>query len=88
MKLALKPCHTINQVFILSTWCSYPTLHSPGGFVHRREMQLAHISLVIVLVFVLSHSVKWIPNIWEFRKAQLGQVADKLLLYYQYNRCI
>ena len=81
MKLSLKPCHTINQVFILSTWCSYPTLHSPGGFVHRREMQLAHISLVIVLVFVLSHSVKWIPNIWEFRKAQLGQVADKLSLH-------
>ena len=39
-------------------------------------MQLAHISLVIVLVFVLSHSVKWIPNIWEFRKAQLGQVIS------------
>ena len=53
--------------------------------MHRREMQLAHISLVIVLVFVLSHSVKWIPNIWEFRKAQLGQVADKLLLHYQYK---
>ena len=55
--------------------------YSPGGFVHRREMQLAHISLVIVLVFVLSHSVKWIPNIWEFRKAQLGQVAAKLPLH-------
>ena len=49
--------------------------------MHRREMQLAHISLVIVLVFVLSHSVKWIPNIWEFRKAQLGQVTSYYFIY-------
>ena len=53
--------------------------------MHRREMQLAHISLVIVLVFVLSHSVKWIPNIWEFRKAQLGQVTSYYLIYNRYK---
>ena len=61
-------------------------------------MLLAHISLVIVFVFIFSHrsvsvlksfeenrktnivsshetfSLKWIPNIWELRQAELGQV--------------
>ena len=52
-----------------------------GGFVHRREMILAHISLAIVVVFILSHSVKWIPNIWELRQAEMDNVSRGLVLH-------
>ena len=54
-------------------------------------MLLAQISLVIVLVFITrsdishlniiiniiisSHSVKWVPNLWELRQAEMGKVG-------------
>ena len=66
-------------------------MHQGSGIVHRREMLLAQISLVIVLVFItrsdishlniiiniiiFSHSVKWVPNLWELRQAEMGKVG-------------
>ena len=44
-------------------------------------MILAHISLAIVVVFILSHSVKWIPNIWELRQAEMDNVSRGLVLH-------
>ena len=47
-----------------------------GGYSHsKREMLLAQISLAIVAVFILCHTVKWIPNLWELRQAEIGKVA-------------
>ena len=31
----------------------------------RNEVALAKVSLTIVLIFILCHSIKWIPNIYE-----------------------
>ena len=31
----------------------------------KNEIALAKVSLTIVLIFILCHSVKWIPNIYE-----------------------
>ena len=31
----------------------------------RNEIALAKVSLTIVLIFILCHSIKWIPNIYE-----------------------
>ena len=31
----------------------------------KNEMLLAKVSLTIVFIFILCHSVKWIPNIFE-----------------------
>ena len=32
---------------------------------HKKEIVLAQVSLVMVLMFILCHSIKWIPNIYE-----------------------
>ena len=39
----------------------------PGweGHQYTREVRLASVSLVIVIVFIISHSIKWIINGWE-----------------------
>lgn len=34
----------------------------------RNEIALAKVSLTIVLIFILCHSVKWIPNIYELAR--------------------
>ena len=37
----------------------------PHGGRQRKEVVLAKVSLAIVVVFIVCHSVKWIPNIHE-----------------------
>ena len=32
---------------------------------YKKEVRLASVSIVIVIVFILSHSIKWIINAWE-----------------------
>ena len=50
---------------------SYPCPASPpgnngaGGSTRQKEITLAKISLAIAIVFIVSHSVKWIPNFYE-----------------------
>jgi hypothetical protein len=36
------------------------------------------VSLVIVIVFILCHSIRWIPNIWELKQAGVKKVSFKL----------
>ena len=36
-----------------------------GDQTKKNEVALAKVSLTIVLIFILCHSVKWIPNIYE-----------------------
>ena len=42
----------------------------------RREITLAKVSLAIVFVFILCHSVKWIPNIYELMYPQWDPDTD------------
>ena len=52
---------------------SYPCPASPPGNIggggvgstRQKELTLAKISLAIAIVFIVSHSVKWIPNFYE-----------------------
>ena len=47
---------------------SYPCPASPpgsNGAAAPKEITLAKISLAIAIVFIVSHSVKWIPNFYE-----------------------
>jgi len=40
-----------------------------------KELKLSQVSLVITVIFVLCHSVKWVPNVWELR--QVGSEASR-----------
>ena len=66
------------SVFLQVILLQLSRLHSShdlaGGFIHQKEVRLAHVSLVIVAVFISCHSVKWIPNMWELRQAEMGKV--------------
>jgi len=46
----------------------------PGGCLHQREVRLAQVSCGIVAVFIICHSIKWVPNIYELLQVQTGQV--------------
>ncbi len=37
----------------------------PGDGTKKKDVLLAKISLVIVFVFIVCHSVRWVPNIYE-----------------------
>jgi hypothetical protein len=48
--------------------CSSVVASQPAAFQSsskKNEMLLAKVSLTIVFIFILCHSVKWIPNIFE-----------------------
>ena len=40
-------------------------MNGHGEQSKKNEVALAKVSLTIVLIFILCHSVKWIPNIYE-----------------------
>ena len=44
---------------------------------HKKEMVLAQVSLFMVLVFIICHSIKWVPNIYEL--FQVGHLLSYLL---------
>jgi hypothetical protein len=35
------------------------------------------VSLVIVVIFILCHSLRWIPNIWELKHSGLKKVTGE-----------
>jgi hypothetical protein len=35
------------------------------------------VSLVIVVIFILCHSLRWIPNLWELKHAGLKKVNQQ-----------
>ena len=39
----------------------------------KNEIALAKVSLAIVLIFILCHSVRWIPNVYELVRIVRGQ---------------
>jgi len=55
--------------------------------IHQREIRLAQVSLGIVAVFITSHSVKWIPNIWELVHAD-NKVELKWPIWVEYITCL
>ena len=69
----------INYVLQLSS------LHSaqdrPGTVIHQKDVRLAYVSLAIVTVFISCHSVKWVPNIWELRQAEMDKVQFRPLAF-------
>ena len=42
----------------------------------KNEIALAKVSLAIVLIFILCHSVRWIPNVYELVRIVRGQEED------------
>jgi hypothetical protein len=38
----------------------------------KRNIMLAKVSLVIVFVFIVCHSIKWIPNIYELIQVRIS----------------
>ena len=44
--------------------------------IHQKDVRLAYVSLVIVVVFISCHSVKWVPNMWELRQAEMDKVRS------------
>ena len=43
-----------------------PRIHQAGVDERRQtQVHMAKISIIIVAIFIVSHSIKWIPNIYE-----------------------
>ena len=42
----------------------------------KNEIALAKVSLAIVLIFILCHSVRWIPNVYELVRIVRGKKED------------
>ena len=66
----LLPRHHNNSITLCNFQSegSYPCPASPpgsNGAAAPKEITLAKISLAIAIVFIVSHSVKWIPNFYE-----------------------
>jgi len=47
-------------------------VHIQQQYVQTREVMLAKVSLLIVLVFISCHSVRWIPNLYELQQKEVG----------------
>ena len=45
--------------------CMSAMSHGWENQQYKKEVRLASVSLVIVIVFILSHGIKWIINAWE-----------------------
>ena len=39
--------------------------HGPENASRRASLVMAQVSLAIVFVFIVCHSIKWIPNVYE-----------------------
>ena len=52
-------------------------LTGPDGRNRKKDIILVKVSLAIVFVFIVCHSIKWIPNIYE-----LLQVCNQSYYYY------
>ena len=45
---------------------SHPRLHHEGEEQRREvQVQMAKVSIIIVIIFIICHSVKWVANIYE-----------------------
>ena len=42
----------------------------------KNEIALAKVSMAIVLIFIICHSVRWIPNVYELVRIVRGQKED------------
>ena len=50
--------------------------HSSLSSSKKNEIALAKVSLALVLIFILCHSVRWIPNVYELVRIVRGQRED------------
>ena len=62
--------------------CCIRSSETEGGTV--REVRNTQVSLVIAAVFLVSHSVRWVPNIWELRQAGNGVVRKYFRKYFNH----
>jgi len=61
----------------------------PGrSTLHQREVRLAQVSCGIVAVFVLCHSIKWIPNIYELIQVENDEEEVPWPVWVEYVTCI
>ncbi len=50
----------------------------------KKDLALATVSLAIVFVFIVCHSIKWIPNIYELiQVCLLCEIVSSLLAFYK-----
>jgi len=60
----------------------------PGrSTLHQREVRLAQVSCGIVAVFVLCHSIKWIPNIYELIQVENDEEEVPWPVWVEYVTC-
>jgi hypothetical protein len=52
-----------------------------GSELRKKDVGMAKVSLVIAFIFILCHSIKWVPNIYE-----LSQVIQHFKLTIQWSR--
>ena len=47
-----------------------------GPKLRKKDVSMAKVSLAIVFVFIVCHSVKWIPNIYELSQVSFCEVLE------------
>jgi hypothetical protein len=52
-----------------------------GSELRKKDVGMAKVSLVIAFIFILCHSIKWVPNIYE-----LSQVIQHFKLTIEWSR--
>ena len=65
-----------NRTSFCSTSVSLHDRRSSLSSSKKNEIALAKVSLAIVLIFILCHSVRWIPNVYELVRIVRGQKED------------
>jgi hypothetical protein len=50
-----------------------------GQKLRKKDVGMAKVSLVIVFIFIICHSVKWIPNIYELSQVVSSSTPPKAL---------
>ena len=64
----------------MCTDCTYLEGENNPSNRSRKEMGIAKISLTIAVVFIVCHSIKWIPNIHEI-------IMVRNRFYYLIKKC-
>merc|ERR1712038_1816820 len=54
----------------------------------KKEIFLTNISIGIVVVFILCHAVKWIPNIWELLTSVDDEILTESPSWLEYMTCL
>ena len=76
LDLNVSTCRLSNRPSFGATSISATEGQSTQSSSKKNEIALAKVSVAIVIIFVLCHSVRWIPNVYELVRIMRGEKED------------